>query len=94
MLEVFCAGRSCCRLALTTVLTSFMRWKTPPFHLGVGHHPNGSHVFGVWRDPNGYRFETYSDNKMFNISRPLGLHDVSDEKLDVWSEDPRDRYFA
>jgi catechol 2,3-dioxygenase-like lactoylglutathione lyase family enzyme len=61
---------------------------------GVGRHPHGSHVFDVWRDPNGYRFETFSDTDVLNAARPPQIHDISTIKLDIWSSDPPDRYFA
>jgi catechol 2,3-dioxygenase-like lactoylglutathione lyase family enzyme len=61
---------------------------------GVGRHPHGSHVFDVWRDPNGFRLETFSDTDLLNSERPTAVHDISKEKLDIWSSDPPDRYFA
>ncbi len=61
---------------------------------GVGRHPHGSHVFDVWRDPNGWRFETFSDTDLLNADRPTHIHDVKDVEMDIWSSDPPDRYFA
>jgi catechol 2,3-dioxygenase-like lactoylglutathione lyase family enzyme len=61
---------------------------------GVGRHPHGSHVFDVWRDPNGYRFETFSDTDLLTAEHPTAIHDISTVQMDVWSADPPDRYFA
>ncbi|WP_404478072.1 VOC family protein [Novosphingobium sp. BL-52-GroH] len=61
---------------------------------GVGRHPHGSHVFDVWRDPNGHRFETFSDTDLLNAREPTHVHDISTVQMDVWRSDPPDRYFA
>ena len=61
---------------------------------GVGRHPHGSHIFDVWRDPNGWRFETFSDTDLLTADRPTRYHNVKDVEMDIWSSDPPDRYFA
>ncbi len=61
---------------------------------GVGRHPHGSHVFDVWRDPNGVRFETFSDTDLLNEARGTRVHNIKDVQMDVWSSEPPDRYFA
>ena len=60
---------------------------------GVGRHPLGSHVFDVWRDPSGYRFETYSDTDLCNAAQPVQLHDVKDAQMDLWSNESPEKYF-
>ncbi|MFA5549457.1 MAG: VOC family protein [Porticoccaceae bacterium] len=61
---------------------------------GVGRHPLGSHVFDLWKDPNGLRFETYSDTDLCNDQRPTGDHDVAHSEMDLWSNEPAEPYFA
>ncbi|HEU0045410.1 VOC family protein [Sphingomonas sp.] len=61
---------------------------------GVGRHPHGSHIFDVWRDPDGWRFETFSDTDLLNASRDTRIHNLKDVQMDMWSSDPPDRYFA
>lgn len=61
---------------------------------GVGRHPLGSHVFDVWFDPDGYRFETFSDTDLVNCDHQPGHHDVHDQEMDAWSSDSPERYFA
>jgi len=61
---------------------------------GVGRHPHGSHVFDVWRAPDGARFETFSDTDLFRKEDGTKLHDVSTIDLDVWSDDEPTRYFV
>jgi len=61
---------------------------------GVGRHPHGSHVFDVWRDPDGYRFETFSDTDLLRAADGTRVHDIQTVQMDVWSSDPPDRYFA
>lgn len=60
---------------------------------GVGRHPHGSHVFDVWRSPDGARFETFSDTDMFRKSDGTKVHDISTVVMDVWSDDEPTRYF-
>ncbi|MFV0645448.1 MAG: VOC family protein [Sphingomonadaceae bacterium] len=61
---------------------------------GVGRHPHGSHVFDVWRSPDGARFETFSDTDLFRASDGTNIHDISTVMMDTWSNDSPDRYFA
>lgn len=61
---------------------------------GVGRHPHGSHVFDVWRAPDGARFETFSDTDLFRIEDGTNFHDISTIDMDVWSEDEPTRYFV
>ncbi|WP_051242343.1 VOC family protein [Azohydromonas australica] len=61
---------------------------------GVGRHPLGSHVFDVWKDPNGLRFETFTDTDVCNNDRPMGIHAIEASEMDVWSNDPATKYFA
>jgi catechol 2,3-dioxygenase-like lactoylglutathione lyase family enzyme len=61
---------------------------------GVGRHPLGSHVFDLWRDPNGFRFETFTDTDMLTADKPPGLHSILSAEMDLWSNDTHDRYFA
>ena len=61
---------------------------------GVGRHPHGSHIFDVWRDPNGVRFETFSDTDLLNTANGTRVHNIKDVQMDLWSSDPPDRYFA
>lgn len=61
---------------------------------GVGRHPHGSHVFDVWRSPDGARFETFSDTDLFRTSDGTSLHDISTVVMDEWSDDEPTRYFA
>jgi catechol 2,3-dioxygenase-like lactoylglutathione lyase family enzyme len=61
---------------------------------GVGRHPHGSHVFDVWRSPDGARFETFSDTDLFRADDGTKVHDISSVVMDEWSDDRPDRYFA
>lgn len=61
---------------------------------GVGRHPHGSHVFDVWRSPDGARFETFSDTDLFRASDGTNVHDISTVVMDEWSDDEPTRYFA
>ncbi|MFK7978213.1 MAG: VOC family protein [Halioglobus sp.] len=60
---------------------------------GVGRHPHGSHVFDVWRSPDGARFETFSDTDLFREEDGTNFHDISTVDMDKWSNDPPDKYF-
>ena len=60
---------------------------------GVGRHPHGSHVFDVWRAPDGARWETFSDTDLFRQADGTNLHDISQIEMDVWSDDEPTRYF-
>jgi catechol 2,3-dioxygenase-like lactoylglutathione lyase family enzyme len=60
---------------------------------GVGRHPQGSHIFDVWRDPDRNRFETFSDTDRMKASDGTQIYDISEVDMDIWSSDPPDRYF-
>jgi catechol 2,3-dioxygenase-like lactoylglutathione lyase family enzyme len=61
---------------------------------GVGRHTLGCHIFDVWMDPNGYRFETFTDTDLFDDKYQPGLHNVFENKVDVWCDDSPERYFG
>lgn len=61
---------------------------------GVGRHPHGSHVFDVWRGPDGARFETFSDTDLFRASDGTNIHDISKVMMDAWLDDGPERYFV
>lgn len=61
---------------------------------GVGRHPHGSHVFDVWRGPDGARFETFSDTDLFRAADGTRFHDISTVVVDEWLDDGPERYFA
>lgn len=79
--------------------TQFMahRWMSQRQHesiWGVGRHPLGSHVFDVWRDPSGNRFETFSDTDLCDATIPTAKHPIADAKMDLWSDRDVADYFA
>lgn len=61
---------------------------------GVGRHPLGSHVFDMWKDPNGLRFETFTDTDWCNNQRETRDYSVHGSEMDMWSNDSHERYFA
>lgn len=61
---------------------------------GIGRHPLGSHVFDVWRDPNGIRFETFTDTDVVTADFEAGYSSVEESEMDLWSNKPADKYFA
>ncbi len=61
---------------------------------GIGRHGLGCHIFDVWMDPNGYRFETFTDTDLFDAAQTAGLHNVEGNPVDTWCDDPPDRYFG
>jgi catechol 2,3-dioxygenase-like lactoylglutathione lyase family enzyme len=61
---------------------------------GVGRHPLGSHVFDLWKDPNGLRFETFTDTDWCNDQRATKDYPVQESEMDLWSNDTFERYFA
>lgn len=61
---------------------------------GVGRHPKGSHVFDVWRDPSGFRFETFSDTDLVNASQAAGLFPIESQQMDLWTDRSFEPYFA
>jgi catechol 2,3-dioxygenase-like lactoylglutathione lyase family enzyme len=101
ILAVFAMGRADCHHVSFEVQDSEAQFVAHRWLLkqgwapvwGVGRHPLGSHVFDVWRDPSGYRFETYSDTDLCNASQRVQLHDVKDAQMDLWSNERPDRYF-
>jgi catechol 2,3-dioxygenase-like lactoylglutathione lyase family enzyme len=79
--------------------TQFMghRWMSQRQHesiWGVGRHPLGSHVFDVWRDPSGNRFETFSDTDLCNAAIPPEKHSIAEAQMDLWSDRDVHNYFA
>lgn len=73
---------------------SFLKRKEYESIWGVGRHPHGSHVFDVWRSPDGARFETFSDTDLFRKSDGTNYHDISKVMMDEWVDDGPERYFA
>jgi catechol 2,3-dioxygenase-like lactoylglutathione lyase family enzyme len=61
---------------------------------GVGRHPKGSHIFDVWRDPSGYRFETFSDTDLCTADRPADIFPIEQAEMDMWSDRNFEAYFA
>ncbi len=72
----------------------FLKGKSYEPIWGVGRHPHGSHVFDVWRSPDGARFETFSDTDLFRASDGSRVHDISSVVMDEWCDDGPERYFA
>lgn len=73
------------------------RWMTKRQHesvWGVGRHPLGSHVFDVWRDPSGNRFETFSDTDLCDASIPTSRHPIVEAQMDLWSDRDVQAYFS
>jgi catechol 2,3-dioxygenase-like lactoylglutathione lyase family enzyme len=60
---------------------------------GVGRHQLGSHIFDVWRDPDGHRFETYSDTDLLTVDHEPALSPVENVGLDLWSDEHFQKYF-
>jgi catechol 2,3-dioxygenase-like lactoylglutathione lyase family enzyme len=61
---------------------------------GVGRHPKGSHVFDVWRDPSGFRFETFSDTDLLDASQAAEPIPIQAAQMDLWSDRSFEPYFA
>lgn len=61
---------------------------------GVGRHPKGSHVFDVWRDPAGFRFETFSDTDLLNASMATDEFPIESMQMDLWIDRSFEPYFA
>lgn len=61
---------------------------------GIGRHTLGCHIFDVWMDPSGYRFETFTDTDLFDAAHQPGVHNVAGNAVDTWCDDPPDRYFG
>ncbi|RBP47192.1 VOC family protein [Arenicella xantha] len=75
------------------VTHSYLQAKEYESIWGVGRHPHGSHVFDVWRSPDGARFETFSDTDLFREEDGTNYHDISTVVMDKWSTEPPDKYF-
>lgn len=61
---------------------------------GVGRHALGSHVFDTWKEPNGIRFETFSDTDLCNRERSTADHPIDKSELDIWRDQGPEAYFA
>jgi hypothetical protein len=61
---------------------------------GVGRHPLGSHVFDLWRDPDGFRFETFTDTDVLTAAKAPGLHPIIGAQMDLWTDQSHEKYFA
>ena len=61
---------------------------------GVGRHPKGSHVFDVWRDPSGFRFETFSDTDLCTAAQAPDIFPIQEATMDLWSDRGHEAYFA
>ena len=61
---------------------------------GVGRHPKGSHVFDMWREPSGYRFETFSDTDMHTSEHQAIPVPIHEQTMDVWRDRSHEPYFA
>jgi hypothetical protein len=72
------------------VLAVFAMGRADCHHVSFEVQDSEAHV---WRDPSGYRFETYSDTDLCDASQPAELHDVKDAQMDLWSNETPDRYF-
>jgi catechol 2,3-dioxygenase-like lactoylglutathione lyase family enzyme len=75
------------------VTHSYLQTKEYESIWGVGRHPHGSHVFDVWRSPDGARFETFSDTDLFREEDGTNYHDISTVQMDKWSNDGPEKYF-
>lgn len=65
---------------------------TPSY--GVGRHPLGSHIFDMWRDPDGFRFETFSDTDLVNHHHKAGHHNIAEQEIDMWGSADPAQYFV
>jgi catechol 2,3-dioxygenase-like lactoylglutathione lyase family enzyme len=61
---------------------------------GVGRHPKGSHVFDLWREPSGYRFETFSDTDLCTAEHKAGVFPIQEQEMDLWLDQSHEPYFA
>ena len=61
---------------------------------GVGRHPKGCHVFDLWREPNGYRFETFSDTDLCTSEHETGISPIEEQEIDIWRDQSHEPYFA
>ena len=60
---------------------------------GVGRHPKGCHVFDLWREPAGYRFETFSDTDLYTADHKAGLFPIEETEMDLWRDRSHEPYF-
>jgi catechol 2,3-dioxygenase-like lactoylglutathione lyase family enzyme len=61
---------------------------------GVGRHPKGSHVFDMWREPSGCRFETFSDTDLCTAAHKTGVSPIQEQEMDLWLQQSHEPYFA
>lgn len=61
---------------------------------GVGRHPKGSHVFDLWREPSGYRFETFSDTDLCRQDHEPSVSPIEEQEMDLWLDQSHETYFA
>ena len=61
---------------------------------GVGRHPKGSHVFDLWREPSGYRFETFSDTDLCTADHKASIVPIQEQEMDLWLDQSHEPYFA
>ncbi|MFK8031884.1 MAG: VOC family protein [Gammaproteobacteria bacterium] len=61
---------------------------------GVGRHPKGSHVFDLWREPSGYRFETFSDTDLCTADHEGSVVPIQEQEMDMWLDQSHEPYFA
>jgi catechol 2,3-dioxygenase-like lactoylglutathione lyase family enzyme len=60
---------------------------------GVGRHPLGSHMFDLWRDPNGYRFEMFTDTDIWTANKGADFYPIEAAAMDLWSDEHHAKYF-
>lgn len=60
---------------------------------GVGRHPKGSHIFDLWREPSGYRFETYSDTDLCTSDQKVVPVPIQEQEMDLWLDQSHEPYF-
>ena len=61
---------------------------------GVGRHPKGCHIFDIWREPSGYRFETFSDTDLYTSEHEPGCYPIDEQEIDMWRDRSHESYFA
>lgn len=73
------------------------RWLTRQQHesiWGVGRHPRGSHIFDVWREPGGYRFETFTDTDQLTAEHVADVLPIEQMEMDLWCDRSHEPYFS
>jgi len=60
---------------------------------GVGRHPKGSHIFDLWREPSGYRFETFSDTDLCTADQKTVPVPIQEQEMDLWLDQSHEPYF-